>query len=139
MKQHKISMTALVAAAAALVGLVFYLITTLTGYLTGSIPNPAVLICSAAAILLLLVLAWNRVSGGLRDFVILAAGFLLIAGVLLFSLERTSLAADIFFIPVNYPIAEETAFQLSVVGAAGYLAALLADLIIAFSADKDCI
>lgn len=137
MKQHNLSFTSLVAVVAALAGLIFYLGTTLTGYLTGSVPNPAVVICSVLAILLLAVLAADRVSGGVRDLMILAAGFLLIVGVMIFALERTSLAADIYFIPVNYPAAEETAFQLSVVGAAGYLAALLADMVTAFSPDKN--
>lgn len=137
MKQQKISVTGLVAVLAALVGLAFYLVTTLTGYLTGSTPSPLVLICSIAAVLLLAVLASGRTTGGVRDLVILAAGFCLIAGMIFFALSRTSLAADIYFIPVNYPASEETAFQLSLVGIAGYLVAILADLVAAFSADKD--
>lgn len=137
MKQHKLSVTGLVAVAAALVGAAFYLVTTLTGYLTGSAPNLLVLGCSVLAILLLAVLASGKAAGGVRDLVILAAGFLLIAGMVLFALDRTSLAADLYFIPVNYPASEETAFQLSLVGIAGYLVALVADLVAAFSADKD--
>lgn len=137
MKQQKISVTGLVAVIAALVGLAFYLVTTLTGYLTGSTPSPLVLVCSVAAVLLLAVLASGRTTGGVRDLVILAAGFCLIAGMIFFALGRTSLAADIYFIPVNYPASEETAFQLSLVGIAGYLVAILADLVAAFSADKD--
>lgn len=137
MKQQKLSVTGLVAVAAALVGAAFYLITTLTGYLTGSAPNLLVLGCSVLAILLLAVLASGKTAGGVRDLVILAAGFLLIAGMVFFALDRTSLAADLYFIPVNYPASEETAFQLSLVGIAGYLVALVADLVAAFSADKN--
>ena len=137
MKHQKLSVTGLVAAAAALVGTAFYLVTTFTGYLTGSAPNLLVLVCSVLAILLLAVLASGKTSGGVRDLVILAAGFLLIEGMVLFALDRTSLAADLYFIPVNYPASEETAFQLSLVGIAGYLVALVADLVAAFSADKD--
>ena len=137
MKQQKLSVTGLVAVVAALVGVAFYLVTTLTGYLTGSAPSLLVLGCSVLAILLLAVLASGKTAGGVRDLVILAAGFLLIAGMVLFALSRTSLAADLYFIPVNYPASEETAFQLSLVGIAGYLVALVADLVAAFSADKD--
>ena len=137
MKQQKLSVTGLVAVVAALVGVAFYLVTTLTGYLTGSAPNLLVLGCSVLAILLLAVLASGKTAGGVRDLVILAAGFLLIAGMVLFALSRTSLAADLYFIPANYPASEETAFQLSLVGIAGYLVALVADLVAAFSADKD--
>ena len=137
MKQQKLSVTGLVAVVAALVGVAFYLVTTLTGYLTGSAPSLMVLGCSVLAILLLAVLASGKTAGGVRDLVILAAGFLLIAGMVLFALSRTSLAADLYFIPVNYPASEETAFQLSLVGIAGYLVALVADLVAAFSADKD--
>ena len=137
MKQQKLSVTGLVAVVAALVGVAFYLVTTLTGYLTGSAPNLLVLGCSVLAILLLAVLASGKTSGGVRDLVILAAGFLLIAGMVLFALSRASLAADLYFIPVNYPASEKTAFQLSLVGIAGYLVALVADLVAAFSADKD--
>lgn len=135
MKQHNVSIPGLVAVLAAAVGLAFYLVTTLTGYLAGSSMNAAVLVCSVLAILLLAVLASGKTSGGVKDLVILAAGFLLIAGMIFFALGRVSLAADIYFIPVNYPASEETAFRLSVVGIAAYLAAIVADMTAAFAAD----
>lgn len=137
MKQRNYSIAGLVSVAAAAVGLVFYFVTTMTGYLAGSAPNFLVIACSAAAILLLAALAFGRLRGGARDVTILAAGFLLIAGMILFALDRTSLAADLYFIPVNYPASEQTAFNLSVVGIAGYLAAIVADMAAAFSPDKD--
>lgn len=137
MKQHNVSIPGLVAAAASAVGLAFYLVTSLTGYLAGSSMSAAVLVCSVLAVLLLAVLASGKTSGGVKDLVILAAGFLLIAGMIFFALGRVSLAADIYFIPVNYPASEETAFQLSVAGIAAYLVAIAADMTAAFTADSN--
>lgn len=137
MKQHNVSIPGLVAVAASAVGLAFYLVTSLTGYLAGSAMDTVVLACSALAILLLAVLASGKTSGGVKDLVILAAGFLLIAAMIFFALGRVSLAADIYFIPVNYPASEETAFQLSVVGIAAYLVAIVADMTAAFGADSN--
>lgn len=134
-KQQTFSVPGLAAALAALIGLGFYLVTSLTGYLAGSQPDAVLIGCSAAGILLLAVLAFGKVSGGLRDLVVLAAGMTLIASMILFVLARTSLAADLYFIPVNYPASEQTAFNLSVVGIVFYLAAVVVDIAIAFSAD----
>lgn len=136
MKQKNFSAAALTAAVAAVAGLCFYLVTSLTGFLAGAPLNMPILACSAAGILLLAALAPGRLAGSVKDLAVLAAGLCLIAGMVLFVLDRVSLAADLYFIPVNYPASEQTAFYLSLVGIAGYLAAIVADMVVAFSADE---
>ena len=47
-----------------------------------------------------------------------------------------SLAADVYFIPVNYPQAEETALHLSIVGIVLYLASIIIMIVEALSAKE---
>lgn len=124
-----------VAAVAALVGLVLYLITSMTGFLAGTAMSPLPVICTAAAILLALVLTFaaDKLSPVLLDLCVAAATLLVIAGFALFALGRVSLVADVYFIPVNYPQAEAAALNLSFAGLAFYLVSVLAMLAAAFS------
>lgn len=50
-----------------------------------------------------------------------------------FAMGRVTLVADVYFIPVNYPQAEASALNLSIVGMALYLVAIAAMIITAFS------
>ena len=54
----------------------------------------------------------------------------------IFLLARVPLAADVYFIPVNYPAAEETALMISFVGLALYLIAIIALVVEAFAAKR---
>ena len=49
-----------------------------------------------------------------------------------FVLGRVSLAADVYFIPVNYPASEATALHISIVGIALYVVADVAMIAAAF-------
>lgn len=128
----------LAAAAAALAGFVFYLVTSFTGYLAQSTVNPIPVICSVAALVLLCAcwFAGKSLSPLLRDLLTVAAGVLLIVNFVFFALSRVSLAADVYFIPVNYPKAEETALYLSLVGIALYLVSIITMIVEALSAKE---
>ena len=51
-----------------------------------------------------------------------------------FVLERVRLAADIYFIPVNYPASEQTSLNVALIGVACYLVAILLLVVKAFTA-----
>lgn len=124
-----------VAALAALAGLVFYLITSMTGFLAGTAMSPLPVVCTVAAILLALLLvgASNKLSPLVTDLFVMAATLLLIAGFALFAMSRVSLVADVYFIPVNYPQSEASALNLSIVGMVLYMVSIVAMIITAFS------
>lgn len=128
----------LAAAAAALAGFVFYLVTSFTGYLAQSAVNPVPIVCSVLALALLCV-CWftaQSLSPLVRDLLAIAAGVLLIVSFAFFTLGRVSLAADVYFIPVNYPQAEETALYLSLAGIALYLVSIVIMIVEALSAKE---
>ena len=117
-KLAKSGLSVWVALVTAVIGLVVYLVTSFTGYLAGSATNPAPIVCTVIAIVLA---------------VVLAATALLIASFALFALGRVSLVADVYFIPVNYPAAEETALNISIVGLVSYLVSIVAMIAACFS------
>lgn len=119
-------------------GFVFYLVTSFTGYLAQSAVNPIPMICSVLALALLCGcwFAGKSLSPLVRDLLTLAAGVLLIVSFALFALSRVSLAADVYFIPVNYPQAEETALYLSLVGIVLYLVSIIIMIVEALSAKE---
>lgn len=124
----------IVAALAGLVGLGFYLFTSLTGYLANSAMNTFPIVCTIAALaaLAVLFLRGNGMGQISRDLLVLCAGVLLIVSLALFIMGRVSLAADVHFIPVNYPAAEETTLNLSIIGAVFYLISILGAIVAAF-------
>lgn len=124
----------IVAALAGLVGLGFYIFTSLTGYLANSAMNMMPVVCTLAALaaLIVLFLRGNGMGQLPRDLLVLCAGVLLIVSLALFMMARVSLAADVHFIPVNYPAAEETSLNLSIVGAVFYLISTLGTIAAAF-------
>ncbi|BAM48409.1 hypothetical protein [Amphibacillus xylanus] len=124
-----------VAIITAFVGLILYIITSTTGYLAGSVLDPLPIIFTVVAIILacLLVGVKNKFSSFLIDLSVFATAVLLIASFSLFVLGRISLAADVYFIPVNYPEAEETALNISIVGLASYMISIISMIVVAFS------
>ena len=128
----------LAAAIAALAGFVFYLVTSFTGYLAQSAVNPTPILCSALALVALCVCFFlgQSMSALVRELLLLAAGVLLIVSFALFALGRVPLAADVYFIPVNYPQSEETALYLSLVGLVLYLASIIIMIVEALT-DKE--
>ncbi len=128
----------LVTMAAALVGLVIYLVTSFTGYLANAAVDPKPIIFTIVAVAALAVLLWkgDSLMPILGDGLLLLAGLFLIASFAAFVLGRVTLAADVYFIPVNYPAAEETALIISFVGLGCYLVGIIAAVCACF-AKKD--
>lgn len=52
-------------------------------------------------------------------------------------ISRVSLAADVYFIPVNYPASEASALHISIVGAALYIVADIVMIVTAFVKKKN--
>lgn len=128
----------IVAAIAAIAGLAVYLYTSLTGYLAAATLDTTPVLCTAIAVVLLAVVGITglKLDGLVANIAIAASGALLLVSIYQFVLARVSLAADVYFIPVNYPAAEETALHISIVGVALYLVAYIALIAAAFTSGK---
>lgn len=116
----------LAAVFAALVGMIIYIITSVTGYLAVSAMNPWPVICTIVCMALLCgtVFMQEKVTPLSADLMTAAGFVMLLVSFYFFVMSRVSLAADVYFIPVNYPEAEVTALHTSIVGVVFYLAAL---------------
>ena len=130
------SSKSIVAAITAIVGVAVYAYTSLTGYLAASATDstPFILTLAALACLLVRRIAGEKLPGLLRDVLLIAAAACLIGSFYIFVMARVSLAADVYFIPVNYPAAEKTALHISVAGAVCYLVGIIALIAEGFSA-----
>lgn len=129
----------LAAAILALAGMTIYIITSVTGYLASAAMNPLPIVCTVVAVGMLgAVMFTNRnMVLVLRDALVMASSVLLLVSFYYLILARVQLAADVYFIPVNYPASEAAALHVSIVGAVFYLAADLAVIVMAFSRDKE--
>ncbi len=132
----KLNPKLLTAAVAGIIGILVYAYTSYTGYLAASATNMLPFVGGGIALVCILALlaAGNKLPAVVYDVVLLVAAAALIVGFAQFVLARTSLAADVYFIPVNYPAAEETALNISIVGAVGYLVSILALIVEGFTA-----
>lgn len=132
----KTHVSELAALAAALIGLVIYLVNSTTGYMAGQGLNALVIVPSVAAMVALAirVFAGDRLPEVLDDVLLIGAEALLLVSFAQFVLERVRLAADIYFIPVNYPASEQTSLNVALIGVACYLVAILLLVVKAFTA-----
>lgn len=126
------------AAAAALVGMIIYIVTSVTGYLATSAMNPLPVICTVAAIIIAAVAAVQeeKIPSVPYDILLVGISVLLLISFYYFILGRVSLAADVYFIPVNYPASEATALHISIVGAVFYLIADIIMIVTTFTKKK---
>lgn len=126
------------AAAAALVGMIIYIVTSVTGYLATSAMNPLPVICTVAAIIIAAVAAVQeeKIPSVPYDILLVGISVLLLISFYCFMLGRVSLAADVYFIPVNYPASEATALHISIVGAVFYLIADIIMIVTTFTKKK---
>ena len=126
------------AAAAALVGMIIYIVTAVTGYLATSAMNPLPVICTVAAIIIAAVAAVQeeKIPSVPYDILLVGISVLLLISFYCFILGRVSLAADVYFIPVNYPASEATALHISIVGAVFYLIADIILIVTTFTKKK---
>jgi len=134
-KTKKQSLIAWIAVCAAVVGLVLYIVSGVI-YPSKSILSWEVPVLTVIALLALSVVAYagKSLPGFLRDVFIVGGGLALIGAICFFVLKRLDPAADIWFIPVNYPAAEKTSLYISCVGIAFYLIAFVMTLVKAFTA-----
>ncbi len=132
----KLNPKMIVAAAAGVIGLAVYGYTSLTGYLAASATStlPVALTLAALVCLALRQFAGDKMPAVLSDVLLVAADVCLIGSFAVFVLARVSLAADVYFIPVNYPASEATALHISIVGAVCYLVGIVALIVEGFSA-----
>lgn len=135
---NKLNIRLLIATIGAILGAVIIAMTSYTGYLAASDTDVTPLGLAIAAIVLLVVLlaAGGKMPAIVHDILLFAAAAAIIVCIALFVLARTSLAADVYFIPVNYPAAEATALHISIVGAVGLVVAIIAVIADGFAAQK---
>lgn len=128
----------IIAIVAAAGGFAVYLFTSTTGYLAGRDVDPLPLVLTALAVVALGADLWlrDRLAPLVRDLLLVSSVALLAWSFAIFILARVSLAADVYFIPVNYPAAEATTLHISFVGFGLYLIALVALIIEAFTAKR---
>ena len=124
--------TSIFATVTALAALVIYLVTSLTGYLSNTAMDIWPVVRTVVAIALLFA-ADKMKTSAVKDIVIVLTGLALIGCLSLYAMARVQLAADIWFIPVNYPEAEATALYWSVAGVALYLISFVTVTVKAFS------
>lgn len=131
-KKNGVTVAAVLMAAA---GMVIYMVTSMTGYLASSAVNPWPVVCTVAAVVMLVVSAGmgSKMTAVMGDILVMAASVLLLVSFYYFVLARVQLAADVYFIPVNYPASEATALHISVAGVVLYLLADIAVIVKAFS------
>lgn len=128
----------LAAALMALAGMMIYMITSMTGYLASSAVNPWPIVCTILSVVMLGAIVWmeETISAVAGDILIMAASLLLLVSFYYFVMGRVQLAADVYFIPVNYPASEASALHTSMVGAVLYLLADITVIVTAFSREK---
>lgn len=127
-----------VAALAALVGVIIYIVTSTTGYLAASAMGAWPIICTIAAVVLaaVVIVMNQKMPTLLVDVLNEVILVLLLVSFYFFIMARVTLAADIYFIPVNYPASEATALHISIVGAVLYLIAIIAVIVNGFLPKK---
>lgn len=116
------------------VGFVVYVITTTTGFMAGTPVSASLIILFIITIILNggLLFFNDKLPSIAKDVVIIAIGVLLAISICFFILERVTIAADVYFIPVNYPAAEETTLNISIFGVVCYVLGLITTMIVAF-------
>lgn len=127
------------AAILTLAGLIIYIVTSVTGYLAASSVNVVPIVTGAAAIVVMLAIcfAGRKISGPVVDLMMLFSVALLLYSFYEFVIGRVSLAADVYFIPVNYPASEATALHISLAGILLYVIADIAVIAAAFMRRAD--
>ena len=125
----------LAAAILALAGMTIYIITSVTGDLASAAMNPLPIV--AVGMLGAVMFTNRNMVLVLRDALVMASSVLLLVSFYYLILAMVQLAADVYFIPVNYPASEAAALHVSIVGAVFYLAADLSVIVMAFSRDKE--
>lgn len=127
-KQTKSGWALLGGAVAALIGFIIFIVTSTSGFMAGRAVNALPIVFSIFAVLgaIALFLFSDKLPSWAVSAILVAVSLLLTVCLCLFIWERVDLAADVYFIPVNYPEAEETALNISIVGCVFYILAIAA-------------
>lgn len=114
----------------ALIGAGIFAYTSLYGYLAGRVVDwmPVYLTVGALALLLVMILFGKKMNGNFAGVLMLAVNVCLAIALCMFVTARIELAADIYFIPVNYPEGEELALNISIAGLGAYILAILSNI-----------
>jgi len=117
-----------------LVGLIIYIVTSTVGYLDGQsfsvLPIIFTILFIAGGSILFII---PEKLGKFKGLVEILMGALISVSICWFILNRVDLAADVYFIPVNYPEAEETALSTSIVGMVFYLISIVGLVVVSFT------
>ena len=70
----------------------------------------------------------------LADVLLIISEVMLLASFAQFILARVRLAADIYFIPVNYPASEQASLNVALIGVGCYFVAVIALVVESFTA-----
>lgn len=132
---NKKAYAVVLAAAAALIGMVVYIVTSVTGYLAASSLNIGPVLATIAAVVLMaaVLLMKDKLPEVGLDVALVLSNVLLLVSFYQFVIARVQLAADVYFIPVNYPASESTALHISIAGVVLYAVAVIAMIVAAFS------
>lgn len=135
-QQGKFPALILTSAVASAIGLVVYFVNTTTGYMAGRGLNMAVIAATLVAVIALAADAvlMDKLSDMVIDGIMVGAAILQIVGFLLFVLDRVSIVADVYFLPVNYPASEEVALNMAIVGFVLYILSIVLTAVAAFTA-----
>ena len=133
-KQGKAAYFILAAVVFAIIGFIVYVVNSTTGYMAGKSVNGLIVVFTLAAIvgLAVTVVFANTLDNKLVDLLLVLSGALAIAGLSLFIMDRVSIIADIYFLPVNYPESEATTMNSALVGFGLYLLTIVMTAAAAF-------
>lgn len=136
-KQTIASYSLLAALVLGFVGFIIYLVNSTTGYLVGTEVDGWLIALTIIAFLLIVAefVFHDKIdmyNGLFNDIILIVIGVLFAVCFSLFIVDRLTLAADVWFIPVNYPAAEESALNVGIVGVVFYGLATIATAVTAF-------
>lgn len=121
-----------------LIGLIFYIVTSVSGYLANTSVNPLPILFSILAIVIACggFLLGGKLEDWINTVILVATTILIVVSFIVFVNARVDVIADVFFIPVNYPAAEGVTANSSIVGAVFYLLSIIALAVSGFASDK---
>ncbi len=132
-KQTKSTWLILASVVLALIGFIIYLVTSTTGFLAGRGLDVSLVLLSIISMVVLLVLFVFRSKIKVFENALTIVGGILVAvSTCLFVYARISVAADVWFIPVNYPPEEATTLYTSIVGVVFYFLSFVCVFISSF-------
>ncbi len=133
-KQNAFGWAAAAAAVLAVTGMIFYIVTSVSGYMAGQTMSsvPVILTIIGVVVLIAAVILAGKLDGRIIGGLLAVADVLIAIALCVFVNTRVLLFADVYFIPVNYPVSEGTALNLSIVGFVFYVLSLVCTVFAGF-------